>query len=128
MADDALWGNGGVDPPQSLDDLHQVLVLEVGVGNRVAALQLDTDGKIITSFAPGESGISGMPGAPVERYELDYFAVAADQEVGRYLEALDHLEVRMVVWIQAIGKQGFNPGTAELAWRQADAVDDDEIY
>src|SRR5487761_984793 len=68
-----------------------------------------------------------MPGAALERHELHQFAVAAYQQVRGYAQTLNRGEIGMGVRRQGSQEQMFNPGSAELARWQADAVDHQQI-
>jgi hypothetical protein len=68
-----------------------------------------------------------MPGAPGTRDELDQFAIAAYQEVAGNLVALDLAIVRVGARVKAVGEQFDDAGAANLAWRKADVVNDQEI-
>ena len=67
-----------------------------------------------------------MPGALRKRHELDHAAVAANQQVCRYLDAANLRVIRMGFPVERIREQRFDLGAAELTGRQADAVQDDQ--
>lgn len=105
----------------------QDLVLPVVVRRFVLALEFDAYRKIITAVLAAKKRLACMPGALAEGYELYHRAIAAYQQVGRHLEPPDLLEVRVRIEIQRIRKQRLDLRTAELARRQADAVEHDEL-
>ena len=106
---------------------NQMLVLLIGIWRLVFALQFDTDRKIVTARAPAEAGLSSVPGAPAEWHKLNYFAVAANQQMRRYLEVANFREVRMCVPVQAVRKELLHVRPAKISRRQADAMNDDEF-
>ena len=69
-----------------------------------------------------------MPGALGERDVLDQFPVAADEEVTGELEPGDGSKVGMGPGVEAVLEEGVDPGAAELAWRQADPVNHQEVH
>ena len=68
-----------------------------------------------------------MPGALLEIHVLDEFAVAAHEQVRGNPKMIDGPEVGMGRRVQAVLKQGVDPGPAEDPWRQADAVYDQQV-
>lgn len=62
------------------------MILLLGVGMNFIPLEFDADAEIVevASQFPGivPARTAGMPGAPIERHELDAFAVTPDQQVG----------------------------------------------
>jgi len=68
-----------------------------------------------------------MPRPLGEWHELYELSIAPDKQMGRDFEASDLVEVLMTVPVQRVGKQLFDFRTTELARRQADAVQDNEI-
>ncbi len=68
-----------------------------------------------------------MPGAPDTRDELDQLAISAYQEVTGNLGALNLAVVRMGTRVEVVGEQFDDAGAAELARRQADVVNDQEL-
>jgi len=68
-----------------------------------------------------------MPCPFGEWHELYELSIAPDKQMGRDFQAPDLAEVLVTVPVQRIGKQSFDFRATELARRQADAVQDDEI-
>jgi hypothetical protein len=65
-----------------------------------------------------------VPGAALDRDELDQLAVAADEEVRGNPHPMDFSEVWVRVWVQPVGEQALDGIAAVLAGRQADRVQD----
>jgi hypothetical protein len=110
--------------PQQLDEPP---VLDGFVVAVVRALELDADREIVAALAALVAGLAGVPCPPVEGHELDNFAVAPDQGVGRDLQPADLGEIGMALGIEAVSEQGLDVGPAEVAGGQADAVNDDQL-
>ena len=68
-----------------------------------------------------------MPGTILERYELDQVAIAFDQAMRGYPEAVDLGEVFMLGGVQPVGKQLLYITTAVLARWQADTMHHDQV-
>ncbi len=68
-----------------------------------------------------------MPGPVVERDELDQVAIAFDQAMGGYLEALDLGEIGMPGRIELVGEQLLDVSSAVFTRRQADAMHHDQV-
>lgn len=68
-----------------------------------------------------------MPCPPAERYELQDLAVTPNQQVRRHPEFVDFAEVGMDIRIQVVGEQGLDERPAKFSWRQADAVNNDQV-
>jgi hypothetical protein len=68
-----------------------------------------------------------VPGALMERNELQNFPVPPNQYVSRYLKTANLAEIRMCCRIKAIGEQFFDMGAAELPWGKTDAMNDDQV-
>src|SRR5690348_15577835 len=64
-----------------------------------------------------------MPGARVARDKLQQFAIAPNQEMGRYLEPADRLEVRVSVPVEPVREETLDLIAAVPSGRQADRVD-----
>jgi hypothetical protein len=59
-----------------------LVILRVGVGNIVAALELDAYREIVAGGATTVFRWTCVPGARTEGYVLDYLSVPADEGVG----------------------------------------------
>ena len=92
------------------------------------ALELDADGKIIAMRAPPPARLARVPRAPAARHELVELSAAADQEMSGYFRARDCRVERVRGGIKPVGEMLDDAGPAELPRRQADVVDDEEIY
>jgi hypothetical protein len=94
----------------------------------VAAFKLDANREIVATISPHPAGDTRVPGTPDTGNELDQLAIAPDQEVRRNTQALYLTKVGMSRRVELVGEQGDNSGSTELAWRQADGVDDDQPH
>jgi len=112
---------------QDINELSERAVLHLFEGNVVAAFELDTDGEVIAPLTAAPLRYTGMPGALLTRHELHEFTIASDQKMGRYGHCRDLPEIRIGLRIKAICEQLGDGISAETAWRQADAVDDNEF-
>lgn len=65
-----------------------------------------------------------MPGALKEADKLDQGSIPAYQQVGRHLNTLDGLEIRVRRVVKPIAEKVFYFGAAKLARGQTDVVDD----
>jgi len=68
-----------------------------------------------------------MPGAQREWHELQQFTVAPDERVRRDARAGEGREIGVGRARQRAAEQAFDPWSAEITGRQADAVHDDEL-
>ena len=127
MADQPFRSDGRIGVPQQRNHRCQPPILRVGIGQGVGSFQFDADAEIIAALAAGESGLTGVPGAPLQGHILHQFARAPDEQMRGDLKRLNLLKERMDGRIQGIGKQGIDPGSAEFSRRQTDAMDDDQI-
>ncbi len=128
MTGDPLLRDVWVDRHDLSCCFHQAGVLGFSEGLLIAAFQLDSDGEVVTAFAPAIVGLTSMPGPMVQRDILHLRSVPPDQQVAGYFEVADLLEVGMGVRIQAIHEQIINPITAELSRWKTDAVDHQQVY
>lgn len=112
---------------QDINELSERAILPLFEGNVVAAFELDTDGEVIAPLATAPLRHTGMPGALLTRHELHEFAITSDQKMRRYGQCRDLPEIRIGLRIKAIREQVGDGTSAETAWRQADAVNDDEL-
>jgi hypothetical protein len=94
----------------------------------VHAFELYAYGVVVAVVAAQVVRLSGMPSPIGAGHELPERAVAADEEVGRNLQAADGLKVRVGLPVQLIGEQLLYVALAKLAGRQADGVNDDQVY
>lgn len=127
MTGDPLLSDVWVDRHDLSSCLHQAGVLGFSEGLLIAAFQLDSDGEVVTAFAPAIVGFTGMPGPMVQWNVLHLGAVPSDQQMAGYFETADFLEVGMGIRIQAIHEQVINPITAELSRWKTDAVDHQQV-
>jgi len=107
------------------DCRRKLPVLIIGVAFFVRTLEFDAQGKIIATRAPSKSGVSCVPGTAVKGNELHYRTVTPNQQVRRYLQAANLLEIRVRIPVQAIGEQLLDFWPAVATGRQADAVNHD---
>ncbi len=128
VANDMISFNSWIQGLDGTGGGSQHPVLNIGKILFIAALQLDTNGKIIASFLVLEAGSSRMPGSLFQRYKLYHCAIASDQHVGRDLQLGNFLKIRVLLGVQFIQEQILNPGAAEFARRQTDIVDDQQSY
>jgi hypothetical protein len=113
---------------QPADKRQQGGVLGAFKGQLVAALQLDSQRKVVAALASLPRGKAGMPGTLPTGNELYQLAVATNQEMRGDAQADDLREVRVGGRIQPIGKQPHNAVAAKTCRRQADRVDDDQRH
>ena len=112
---------------ESAARVAETLVLDSLVRRAIRALQLDADGEVVAMDTFPETGLARVPGPAGEGDELDERAVAPDQEMGGYPQIGDGAEALVSAWIDQIAEQVLNVGSPELAGRQADAMDDDQV-
>ena len=67
-----------------------------------------------------------MPGSFETGDELDHCAIAADEEMCRYLQVLQGLIIRVRLWVDAIGEQFDYAISAKLIRWQTDVVNDQQ--
>ena len=67
---------------QRPDHARKLVILRVGVGNIVSALELDAYREIIAGGAAAVFRLPRVPGARTEGHVLDYLSVTADEGVG----------------------------------------------
>ncbi len=116
----------GVVIAQTLGQCDQRDILSRGESCAVAAFQLDTYGEVIAALLTQPAGNAGMPGAFETGDELDHCAIAADEEMCRYLQVLQGLIVRVRLWVDAIGEQFDYAISAKLIRWQTDVVYDQQ--
>src|SRR3990167_4936235 len=68
-----------------------------------------------------------MPGAVVGGHELEQFAVAPNQEMGRDFGASNQLEVGVGVPVQLVGEQALDLVTTIVAGGQADGMNQGQV-
>ncbi len=69
-----------------------------------------------------------MPGTLMARDELKNAAVAPDEEMSRYFQIAQLREVRVGIRIEPVGKQPLDGVAGKFTRRQADIVDDQQVY
>ena len=124
MPDAVLDRVGALERP---GQIRQYRVLGIGERLVVGPFELDADREVVAAAAAAPRGLPGMPGAPDTRDELDQLAISAYQEVTGNLEALNLAVVRVGTRVEMVGEQVDDAGTAELARRQADVVNDQQL-
>src|SRR5699024_1681293 len=80
---------------------RKLLILRIGIRQRIGAFQLNPNRKIIAAFAPLILRDSGMPGTFIERNILDYFTIAANQTVSGDAQMGDLSKERMCLRINS---------------------------
>jgi len=108
-------------------ELDERVVLRLGEGNVVGAFELDADGEIVAALAPVPRRGACMPRAIVGRNVLAQLPVAANEEMRGDLESVDLPEVFVLPRIEAVLEERVDPGAPELARRQRDRMDHDEL-
>ena len=98
------------------------LVLRLGEGHVVRALELHADGKVVAALAALPRGHARMPRALLRLYILNKSAVAPDQIVRTDSEARDVLEIRMRIGIEATHEQVIDPVATVFAGGKRDVV------
>jgi len=122
MSHDAIEGDRGIDMHQRARHSHEAFVLNVGIGEHISPLQLDADAVVVAAGSVLKHGNARMPGAAIEGHELDDFSVATDEEMGRHPHACQTSERRVRTCFKPSQEQTLDPGSAEFAGRQADAM------
>src|SRR6267142_5288325 len=92
MADDI---DDRISPAQNDEQLRQARVLSVGIGVLVGPFELHAHGKIVAALAPPPARGASVPGSLCAGRQLDQLALAAHQEVRRYLQIAKGFVVRM---------------------------------
>ena len=129
----SLWPTMGASPQrrqrrsQRPHQSRQCVVLRRRIRHLVGALELDAHREVIAVLAAAMHRLARVPGAPGHGHVLHQLAVATDEEVGRHLQAGYLRERGMRRRVQPVREQGVDPGPAELARRQRDAVHDDQV-
>ena len=118
----------GISLLQRLSDHYQRRILNVGKRRGVAALKLDTDGKIVTAGPALPAGFSSVPGTLFARNKLDDLAIAADEEMSGNLEIMESIVIGVRFRIELVGEQLYHAITAKLIRWQADIMDHQQIY
>ena len=114
--------------PQLSQEPIERLVLDIFERKLVATFELDADREIVAAISPHPAGDARVPGTPGAGNELDQFAVAPYQEVRGHPKALQLAEIGVGLRIEAVGEQGDDFRSAELARRQADGMDDNQPH
>ncbi len=102
-------------------------ILAFIVGCVVFAFELNAYRKIVAPDPPTKIRLASMPGTLGERYKLDEFAVASDQQMRRNFHASDLAKIRVCVPIELIQKQSLYLITTKLARGKTDAVQNNHI-
>lgn len=68
-----------------------------------------------------------MPGALIERDELDDLPIPTYQKMGRDLKTGKFLVIRVCLPIECVTEELFNGQPAELSRRQADGMDHNDL-
>lgn len=124
MTDAVLDRVGALQHP---GQIRQHRVLRIGERLIVGTFELDADREIVAAAVAAPLGPPRMPGTSGTRDKLDQFAIAAYQEVAGNLEALNLAVVWVGTRVEAVGKQFDDAGATELARRQADVVNNQEL-
>lgn len=101
-------------------------VLSVFEWTLVAALEFDTNGKVVAVLPPHPIGSAGVPSAKGAWNELNQLSIATDEEMGRNPQTRDLLEIGMRLRIKVVGEQLDDLRAAEFVGWQTDGVNDDE--
>ena len=123
VANDVILVDGRVQCLDAPGRSDQRRILLIGKAHIIAALEFDSDGKIVAFVLVLEAGNSGMPGSLFQGYKLEQCAIAADKHMGRNPQLRDIPKIRMPPRIQLIQEQFLYPGAAKFARWQADIVD-----
>ena len=123
VANDMILVDGRVQCLDAPGGIDQRRILLIGKARIIAALEFDSDGKIVAFVLVLEAGNSGMPGSLFQRYKLEQCAIAADKHMGRNPQLRDFPKIRMPPWIQLIQEQFLYPGAAKFARWEADIMD-----
>src|ERR1700684_3495854 len=107
--------------------MRERLVLRILVGQMIRALKLDANGEIIAHGPALILGFTGMPGARLKGHVLHDAAIALDERMRRDALPRDVTKKGMRIRIQSAGKKPIDPSSAELARRQTDAMNDNEV-
>lgn len=88
----------------------------------IVAFEFDAHRKIVAVVAAQEFRGTGMPRAVIGTDKLDQIAIALDQEVGRYPQVGDRLEIGVSSGVKLPQKKLFNECPSVLVWGKADAM------
>ena len=116
-----------ISAAQGSHKLGQRLILRGLVGKLVRAFELDADGKIVAGTAAAIIRLPRMPGSLRKRHILRQGTVTPDQHMSGDAHLAHLRKVAVGVSIEPVREQVVYPGTAEIAGREADAVDDDQL-
>ena len=92
----------GITLEQCFGQVRQRAILNIFKRPEVAALDFDTDRKVVSSLPAVVDRDAGMPGAVVGRDELDDSAVAADQKMRGHAQCAELIEIRMGIVIEPV--------------------------
>jgi len=127
MARHALFRERRIGHKQRSDEMRKRLVLRSLIGKLVGALKLDANREIIAAGPALKLRLASVPGARSEWHVLHDLPVAPDERVRRHAQLRDLRKIRMRVGCKTARKELINPGAAELARRQTDAMHNDEV-
>ena len=106
----------------------QLLILSVLEHIALQAFEFNTDRVVIALGATSVFGLTGMPGPIVGADKLPQAAVTPDIKVRGHLQAPDLCEIRVGIPVELVGEQRLHLLATVLAGRQADGMDDEQIY
>lgn len=113
---------------QCARQLRQARKLRIGESNLARAFHLDPDREIIAAGPALPARGASVPSALRARHELDESPVAANQEMRGNPELGQARVIRMSGRVEAVGEELDDAGAAERSRRQADVVDNEEVY
>jgi len=88
----------------------------------IQALQFNANGEIVAIVLAVEARHPGMPSPVIAADQLPQLALSADEKMGRNLQTLQTLEVRVFVDRQLVGEQIQHMRGPIFAGRQADGM------
>ena len=127
VADYPVDTDGRPCPHEQAHEYSQLPILALLEGLPVTALEFNSDREVITTLPPAVTGDPGVPCPFGKGYELHHPAVTPDVRVGGYLHIGDFRERFVGMAIERVTEQVLHVGRTELAFRQADTVDDNQI-
>ena len=107
--------------------MRKRLVLRILIGNLIRALKLDANRKIIAGGPAFKLRVACVPGARAEGHELHDLPVAPDERMRGDALLRNLGEAGVPIGREAAREELIDPGTAELARRQTDAMHNDEL-
>lgn len=109
---------------QASGQIRKTAILGICKGHKITPFQFDADGKVIAPRARSPKRYPRMPGSVMAGDKLHYFSVAPYKEMRRDFHATELFVIRVILWIQGVGKKLFNTVPAKLVWRQTDVMND----